>query len=169
MVKKNKNLCLSKPFSDICIWISSWQDLQIHGGVGWSCFYLILKASTPKTPTSLLIFKDRDIELQLDQENLMLLGETRKLQTNLLPSHYACAWHSLPSSLALNLTGFPELQQSLQNLLWIPRKSQNALPDSPPSSTWNSARKWSRSWCSCVLLARGQKNAIKAEETNANL
>lgn len=56
----------------------------------------------------------------------------------------------------------------LQNLLWIPRKSQNALPASLPSSTCDSARK-QLLLHSHVLLAKGQKNAIKAEETNANL
>lgn len=46
--------------------------------------------------------------LQQDKENSVLLGETWKLQTNLLPAHYVCAWHSL-SSLALSPTGFPKI------------------------------------------------------------
>lgn len=151
--------------------MSSWQDLQVHRGVRWSCFYLLLKASTPKTPTAPLIFKGRVTELQQDQENLTLLGETWKLQTNLLPSHYVCAWHSLSSSLALNLTNFPELQQTV-----------STQPSSDPQkiskqSTWFHTQQHMGQCTeaillllhSHVLLATGQKNAIKAEEMNAKL
>lgn len=65
--------------------------------------------STPQTPTALLVFRPSVTRLQQDREHLLLLGGTRKLQTNLLPAHYVCAWHSLSSSLALSPAGFPKV------------------------------------------------------------
>lgn len=65
--------------------------------------------STPQTPTALLVFRGSVTRLQQDREHLLLLGETRKLQTNLLPAHYVCARHSLSSSLALGPAGFPKV------------------------------------------------------------
>lgn len=50
-----------------------------------------------------------DCRPQQDKEYSVLLGETWKLQTNLLPAHYVHAWHSLSSSLALSPAGFPKV------------------------------------------------------------
>ena len=94
----------------IYIWMSLWQDLKVFRGVRWSCFYLLLKAlrkhQQPFWSSKVVLL---DCRLQQDKENSVLLGETWKLQTSLLPAHYVGAWHSLSSSLALSPAGFPKV------------------------------------------------------------
>lgn len=90
--------------------MSLWQDLKVFRGERWSRFYLLLKAlqkhQQPFWSSKAALL---DCGLQQDKENSVLLGETRKLQTNLLPAHYVCAWRSLSSSLALSPAGLPKV------------------------------------------------------------
>lgn len=62
-----------------------------------------------------------------------MLGETWKLQTNLLPAHYVCAWHSL-SSLALSPAEFSKVMTTCSY-----RGSFGSLGNLPfPLLLWNS-------------------------------
>lgn len=111
-LNSTKRNCLFQ--THIYIWMSLWQDLKalrpLLRPMRWSCFYLLLKALQKHqqpfwSPKVVLL----DCRLQQGKENSVLLGETWKLQTSLLPTYYVCAWHSLSSSLALSPAGFPKV------------------------------------------------------------
>lgn len=98
--------------------------------------------------------------LQQDKENSVLLGETWKLQTNLLPAHYVCAWHSL-SSLALSPTGFPKIT------ICSCRASFGSLGNCPFSlPLWNSDASLSRTLLLIPICAARSQLPVSVLQDN---